>query len=346
MQPSVQQAFVPFSKPFEGSVPYMYLDILGKVTVGIGNLIDSVAAASALPFVHNSDNSAASQSEIQAEWNKVHTTAGLAQKGYKSAAPPFTTLHLTDDAIAQLVANVLNANQAILKRTFPDFENWPADAQLGVLSMAWGLGAGFPATWPKFKASCLAQDWASAAQNCQINTAGNPGVIPRNAANVLLFNNAQAVAAQKLGVSVLHWPNSVPATAPDSGTPGNSDNSMSGSDGASGSNSTADPGTTDSSTSSTGTTDPGTTDPSSSPDATTNDDSTTTPTTDSSDSSTADPSSSSDATTNDDSTTTPTTDSSDSSTGVDPDGAVTSSPEGSDDVEVAPDATAVASATA
>ena len=217
MQSSVQQNFLQFTKPLEGTVNYMYLDIKGLVTVGIGNLIDPVSSASALPFVHNTDNSPASQSEIQAEWTKVKNNAALAQQGYKAAAPPFTTLHLTDAAISQLVTNQLNAVQTTLKQTFTAFENWPADAQLGVLSMAWALGAGFASTWPLFKSACLSQNWSAAAQNCQISTAGNAGVGPRNTADVLLFNNAQAVATQKLDYSVLHWPNSVSAT-PSSGS--------------------------------------------------------------------------------------------------------------------------------
>jgi GH24 family phage-related lysozyme (muramidase) len=217
MQPSVQQNFLQFTKPLEGTVNYMYLDIKGLVTVGIGNLIDPVGSALALPFVHNSDNSPASQSEIQAEWTKVKNNASLAQQGYKAAAPPFTTLHLPDAAITQLITNKLNANQATVKQTFTGFENWPADAQLGVLSMAWALGAGFASSWPLFKAACLSQNWSSAAQNCQISTTGNPGVAPRNTADVLLFNNAQAVASQELDFSVLHWPNTV-AAAPSSGS--------------------------------------------------------------------------------------------------------------------------------
>jgi hypothetical protein len=117
MRTSVQQNFVQFTKPLE---------------------------ALALPFVHNTDDTPASQSEIQAEWAKVKQNTSLSQQGYKAAAPPFTTLHLTDAGITQLVTNQLNANQATLTQTFPDFDSWPADAQLGVLSMTWALGAGGP----------------------------------------------------------------------------------------------------------------------------------------------------------------------------------------------------------
>ena len=229
MQQSVSQSFLAFTTPLEGKVNWMYLDVKGLVTIGIGNLIDPVSLALPLPFVHDSDSSPASQSEIQAEWTKVKGNASLAQSGYKAAGPPFTSLQLTDAAINQLVLAKLNQNEAGLKGTaaFANFDSWPADAQLGLLSMAWAMGSGFALSgWPAFTAACASQNWAAAAQNCNISTTGNPGVVPRNTADVLLFNNAAAVAAQKLPFSVLHWPNSVPAagagtggtTAPGSGT--------------------------------------------------------------------------------------------------------------------------------
>ena len=47
---AVQSSFPAFSGRFEGRVPYMYLDVLGLVTVGVGNLVDPVETAQALPF--------------------------------------------------------------------------------------------------------------------------------------------------------------------------------------------------------------------------------------------------------------------------------------------------------
>jgi len=352
MQSSVEQNFVQFTKPFEGTVNYMYLDIKGLVTVGIGNLIDPVNLALALPFVHNSDNSPASQSEIQAEWTKVKQNAKLAQQGYKAAAPPFTTLKLTDAAITQLVGKQLNANQAILKQTFTDFESWPADAQLGLLSMAWGLGAGFASKWPLFKAACLARNWSSAAQNCQISTAGNPGVAPRNTANVLLFNNAQAVADQKLDYSVLHWPNSVAASSSGSGSTagdtsplGSGTGSAGDSANGSGTGSTTDGGSSTDSTSST--TDPGntnTTDTSGGDDTPTGGDESTSNTDPGSASTSGDDSTNvntTDTSTGEDSTSAPTSASSSEGsdgsdgTGASPDENGTTTSDGSDDVTAA-----------
>jgi hypothetical protein len=105
-----------------------------------------------------------------------------------------TSLGLTDGAIDDLVRQRLDQNEGFLKKTFADWDSWPADAQLGVLSMAWAMGAGFPAHFPAFSAACKNGDWNLAAANCHINDAGNPGVRPRNDENVTLFKNASVVA--------------------------------------------------------------------------------------------------------------------------------------------------------
>ena len=232
MYQSVQDAFMAFSTQFEGKVSFMYLDIKGLVTIGIGNLIDPVGAALSLPFVHKSDGSSASQDEISNEWNTLKSQPDLAQKGYK-ACEPLTSLMLTDDSIAQLVTTKLNQFASTLKSTneFSNMDSWPADAQLGLLSMAWAMGPAFGPSWPKFRAACAASDWSAAATNCQMNETGNPGLKPRNTADVLLFTNAAAVQANGLDFSVLHWPSSVQTPVPTSGPVVSSLNPASGTSG-------------------------------------------------------------------------------------------------------------------
>jgi GH24 family phage-related lysozyme (muramidase) len=198
----------------------MYLDIKGLVTIGVGNLIDPQTVALGLPFVHKADGTTATSGEIAAEWSAIKANSALAQKGYK-ACEPLTQLCLTDQAIDDLVRARLNQNEAILKQSFSDWDSWPADAQTGVLSMAWAMGAGFPSTWPRFAAACRAKDWAAAAANCHIETTGNPGVAPRNDADVALFTNAATVAANGLDPSVLLYGQPVPPAssgATDAGT--------------------------------------------------------------------------------------------------------------------------------
>lgn len=189
MQPAVSAAWRAFNAPLEGVIHWMYLDVLGLVTTGMGNLIDPVELALPLPWTR--DGAAVDQEAIRAEWTAIKQNAGLAQAG-ATAAGRVATLRLDDGAIDQLIEAKLADNERTLTGTaaFADFEEWPADAQLGLLSMAWAMGPSFAPGYPRFCAACQARDFAAAAGECAMNDAGNPGLTRRNAANKLAFQLA------------------------------------------------------------------------------------------------------------------------------------------------------------
>jgi GH24 family phage-related lysozyme (muramidase) len=201
----VRDVFLGFTTRFEGRVRWMYLDVKGLVTIGVGNLIDPEGQALGLPFIRKRDRAPASVEEIRSEWRRIKSEQSLARRGYR-AAESITELELTDDAIDNLVLGKLDANETTLRRTFPEWAEWPADARLGALSMAWALGAGFPAQYPKFTAAARTRDWTLAAAQCHISEAGNPGVAARNEANFRLFTNAGAVEARGLDPATLCYP--------------------------------------------------------------------------------------------------------------------------------------------
>jgi hypothetical protein len=202
MLPSVQSSFRAFNTKFEGCIPYMYLDIKGLVTVAVGNLVDPVELAQALPFRFKNEpgiaapGSPATPDQIAAEWQTLKNDPSLAAKGYK-ACGPITQLELSDDSIDSLILDRLTRNESFLKRQqwFQDFDTWPADAQLGLLSMAWAMGPAGPGEFPHFRAACQSLDFNAASAECKMNEAGNPGLIPRNQANFTLFSNAVIVLA-------------------------------------------------------------------------------------------------------------------------------------------------------
>jgi hypothetical protein len=215
---SVQNAFRAFSEKFEGSIPYMYLDVKGLVTTGIGNLVDPAGLALALPFRFKNKpgiatpGAPAMASQIAAEWQRLKSDPSLGEKGAR-ACGPLTDLELSDDAISSLVLSRLTSNETLLKEQpwFQDFEAWPADAQLGLLSMAWAMGPAEPGRFPKFRAACRSLDFSTAAAECKISVAGIGGsLIARNEANFTLFSNAAIVlGGAALGAyqpSVLYYP--------------------------------------------------------------------------------------------------------------------------------------------
>lgn len=197
MHPSVQAAFLGFTRPLEGVVSYMYCDVLGLVTTGVGNLIDSVPAAMALPWRHLSDGAPATPAEVATEWHAVKDSRIPAWKGMRP-------LVLQDLDVEALVEQRLQHNESYLSRRWQNWNDWPADAQLGAHSCAWAAGAGWLA--PHFDVAVNALDFDTAAIECQLNATGNPGLVPRNAANKLLFTNAAKTVAAGMDRSHLWYP--------------------------------------------------------------------------------------------------------------------------------------------
>lgn len=204
MWPSVAAALPAFTKALEGSVPTMYRDSKGLVTVADGNLVDPVSLALALPFVHRSDGSPATSQEIADDWARVKA-AGLGAKAGAAVAQ----LKLTDAGIAGLLQSTLASFEAKLRAALPNWEQAPADAQLGALSMAWAMGPGFTSEFPKWTAAFKAGQWATAAAECDMpegENGVNPNLHPRNVDDARLFANAATVVALGLDPSVLYFP--------------------------------------------------------------------------------------------------------------------------------------------
>jgi hypothetical protein len=222
----VVENFREISKGYEGEVPWMYLDthVPPLVTVAVGNLIDPVSEALKLPFVHE-DGTRASMGEIAAEWQTIKQHTELAHQGYLRAKA-FCKLHLTDDAIDSLVREKLAANWTFMCGKYSCFANaasWPAAAQLAASLMAWAVGAGFPGIFKNWAVQAAQQNWGEqivgadgkptgkytgCAGTCWINATNNPGVIPRNKANIGLFLLAGLQAPEdynQLHIGEIDW---------------------------------------------------------------------------------------------------------------------------------------------
>lgn len=228
MRKCVRDVFIPWTIPLEGArpdhvgIPWMYQDVLGLVSTGLGNLIDPISLAMHLPW-KRADGSLASPAEIAAEWNRIKTQPPNA-KGQTAAqlghlyAKQIATLHLTNDDILALIAMRLDSNEQIIRSHFPRWDEWPADAQLATHSMAWACGAGIfdphagRAFWPKLTAALHAFDYATAARECfmpQEATIG--GLRPRNKANRILYTNAAIVLERAMDPDVLRYPTDLDA---------------------------------------------------------------------------------------------------------------------------------------
>lgn len=199
MHTSVRMIWPEFSRRYEGRLPFMYLDIKGLVTTGIGNLADPVSLALRMPW-RSADGSTATDAAIRAEWAAVKARKDLIQD--PAAFKGVTELRLSSDGIDQIMTSKLLQNEAIIRQVWPAWDTFPADAQLGVLSMAWAMGPYFWQKFPRFTRHIAARDWTRAADECLISETGNPGVRGRNVANRACFLDA---AFAEREITRVHW---------------------------------------------------------------------------------------------------------------------------------------------
>lgn len=165
---AINQAVIDRTKGFEGEVPFMYLDTLGNVTVGVGHMLASSAAGQAIGFVLNSGGGNASSSQIGAEFANIKAMApGLAMNKYQAAS----TMVLAPGVGDGLLSADLGNSQAQLRIAFARYDTFPEPAQEALLDMMFNMGAGkfTSAKWPSLFAACNAGDWMTAAAQSRRN---------------------------------------------------------------------------------------------------------------------------------------------------------------------------------
>lgn len=211
MHESTRNIFPTFTRPLEGDVLWPYLDVLGLVTTGYGCLIDPVFLADdgVIPW-KLTDGSLAPRDRIVADWHALKGRQDLARLHFKYAAA-VTTIRLTEQDAADLLEHRATQTEQTLREYFPAWDSFPADGQLGLMSMAWACGGAFAKKFPRFAKDVNAGDWNAALAECSIDSVGNPGIVPRNAQDRLCFTNAFSVQARGLDPSTLHWPSAVPS---------------------------------------------------------------------------------------------------------------------------------------
>ena len=148
---------------FEGTVPWMYLDTRGFVTVGVGELLANSAKAETLAFV-DPDGEPCTQDAILDEFNRV---SGLVPAKVSAFYRSPTSPVLPHAAIDTLLMNHLSFFDGQLAGRFPNYADFPDPAKLGLLDMIYNLGqVGLFQHFPHFMAAVDKQNWLGAAANC------------------------------------------------------------------------------------------------------------------------------------------------------------------------------------
>lgn len=170
-------------EPFEGRVPYLYLDNAEhpNVTCGVGYLIASVDDACRLPWHHLADGLPASRDEITADFLRVKSMrGGMRADAYKGS------LRLAPADIDSEGFRRLRVMLKGLPFVFPGFEGFPDGVQQALLDLAWNCGLAAPkglGGWTHLRAACNAipPDWQTAATQCRTaNPDNNPQREHRN----------------------------------------------------------------------------------------------------------------------------------------------------------------------
>lgn len=205
MNPAAKAMFMVFSQDLEGIVTWLYADALGLLTTGMGNLVNSLPEVTALPWKRQ-DGTDATRDEVVSMYAAVRAAADEHKAKGGGYFQRFSLLRLTLPDVQQLVDRKLESNHLLLSRRFPDIDQWPADAVLGIHSWAWAVGTAAP--YPKMSAALRREAFAEAANECKVTANGMEfgTLVERNRRNRILFQNAARVQQDHLDPGVVYWP--------------------------------------------------------------------------------------------------------------------------------------------
>ena len=154
---------------FEGYAEHMYLDGKGNVTIGIGIMLASAAAAKSagIKFTNRDSHAAATNDEIEADFDSV-------KKAPSGLFPPskyekFTKLDGDSASLKKGLDARLKSAEADRKAFYKDFDKLPSSVQYALLDMAFNLGRGGLAKYKKLKMALEDKDWKTAAKESNRN---------------------------------------------------------------------------------------------------------------------------------------------------------------------------------
>lgn len=200
---SVLDVFKAFTVKLEGEIAWPYLDKDGQVTVAWGCLIDPFTLAIDLPWVLKGTNNPATKDQAWQSWRRVKLERSLAHRGAK-AARQYSDVELSPEGMTNLAMDRLYRNvRHFTDKSFPNFAELPADAQLATISIAWAAGAGTFANMPKYSSALREGRFKDAAEECFLKATSNPGLVPRNWANRKLLSAAATTETPDL---ITGWP--------------------------------------------------------------------------------------------------------------------------------------------
>lgn len=165
---------------WEGRIQWLYRDSLGYPTVGIGNLVKTVADSEELPWrvADGAGSGLATNEAVRDDYARVQSLPpSLKPVRYRVA----NGLYLSDEEIdSRCVRRLREEFIPALIRIFPAFESFPFPAREALVDMIYGLGEGREPTADKpakglrmfrvMRQCCEERDWEGAARSCNVRT--------------------------------------------------------------------------------------------------------------------------------------------------------------------------------
>ncbi len=187
-------------RQYEGSVPWMYLDTVGKVTVGVGLMLPNPMAAKALGFLLNGRS--ATPEEIAAEFERV---SGMPKGRPAAFYHRPGALELPEPLIEAKLKETLLGFEGRLRARLPEYDGLPDRAKLALLDMAYNLGpAKLFAQYTHLLQAIGKGDWAGAAQHC--NRRGPAPARNSWTRDQFLESVGQVIQAEaEAAISLLRW---------------------------------------------------------------------------------------------------------------------------------------------
>jgi GH24 family phage-related lysozyme (muramidase) len=169
----------------EGCTTWLYCDVRGFVTIGVGNLVSTADACVALPLEHKASG------VVATEYEKRDSYAKIVGAFDKNESAMFyldkSDLRLPLGYVQRLVGSRLTGVFIPgIMRLCPGFDTFPGPARRALVDMAYNLGVHGLGMFPHMLAACNAGDWDMAAAQCHRSSCRDT----RNVWTAQMFLNA------------------------------------------------------------------------------------------------------------------------------------------------------------
>lgn len=163
---TITPAMLDRTRKFEGTIPYMYLDTVGAVTVGTGHMIPDANAASRLNMKLADNGAAATEAQKKSEWGAIKARPAAKVASYYRQ---FTSLRMTPDDATALLREDMGRSETDLATIFTNWSSLPPAAREALVDMCFNLGKTRFLKFRNLILACKAGDWQRAADESHRN---------------------------------------------------------------------------------------------------------------------------------------------------------------------------------